>query len=65
MSVGMTERIRVIIDTEEEVRLALRLAATKAGMGVSDFVNMILRRELAAEIKDARKYIPRHEQGEE
>jgi hypothetical protein len=60
MSLGMAERIRMIIDTEEEIRLAVKLAATKAGMKVSDFVNAILREHLGPEIKDARKYLPAH-----
>jgi hypothetical protein len=59
MNALMTERIRIIIDTEEDVRLAVRLAATKAGVGVSELINDILRRELADEIKDARKYVPK------
>lgn len=59
MNVVMAERIRMIIDTEEEIRLAVRLAATKANISVSELVNTILRDQLADEIKDARKYIPK------
>jgi hypothetical protein len=58
MPIDMAERIRLIIDTEEEVRLAIQLAATRAGMSKSEFVNSLLRKALANEIKDARKYVP-------
>lgn len=61
MSVLMAERIeriRLIIDTDEDVRLAVRLAATKADVSPSEFVNGILRKALAAELRDARKYLP-------
>ncbi len=61
MNVVMATRIRMIIDTEEEIRLAVKLAALKSGKGVSELVNDILRRALAAEIKDARKYTPEKE----
>lgn len=56
----MAERIRVIIDTDEEIRLAIRLAATKADVTTSELVNSILRKALASEIEDARKYLPSH-----
>ena len=65
MTVSMAERIRIIIDTDEEVRLAIRLAATKADKSVSELVGDILRRELADEIKDARKYLPKKKPGAE
>jgi hypothetical protein len=55
----MAERIRIIIDTEEEVRLAVRLAATKADLTASQLINGILRRALAGEIADAKKYLPK------
>lgn len=61
----MTERIRVIIDTEEEVRLAIRLAASKRNMTASELVNSILRKALAEEIKDAKKYVPPKESATE
>ena len=56
MSIGMTKRIRIIIDTEEEIRLAVRLAATRADLTASELINNILRKALIAEIEDARKY---------
>ena len=59
MNAAMTERIRLIIDTEEEIRLAVRLAATKADISPSQLVNALLRKSLAAEIEDAKKYLPR------
>jgi hypothetical protein len=58
MSVDMAERIRMIIDTDEETRLAVRLAATKQGVSTSALVNSILRKALPSEIKDAKRYLP-------
>jgi hypothetical protein len=55
----MVERIRMIIDTEEEVRLAVKLAATAAGVSSSELVNSILRKALPNEIRDAKKYLPK------
>jgi hypothetical protein len=56
---ALMARIRLIIDTDEEVRLAVKLAATKGDMSTSELVNNILRKALAGEIQDARKYLPR------
>lgn len=58
MSVLMAERIRMIIDTDEEIRLAVKLAANKAGLSVSEFVNRVLREKLVNELRDAKKYLP-------
>lgn len=63
MNTDMAERIRIIIDTDEEVRLAVRLAATKADLTTSQLVNKILRESLAAEIQDAKKYLPKKKGG--
>lgn len=52
-------RVRMIIDTDEEIRLAVRLAATKTDRSISELVNSILRKALADEIRDARKYLPK------
>lgn len=59
MNATMTERIRLIIDTDEDVRLAVKLAASKADLSVSDLLNRVLRERFAEEIRDAKKYIPR------
>ena len=60
MHAVMAERIRLIIDTDEVNRLAVRLAAVKAGKSPSEIVNGLIRQHLAAEIRDARKYaVPR------
>lgn len=58
MEVLMAERIRMIIDTDEELRLAVKLAANKAGVSASEFVNQVLRERLVQELRDARKYLP-------
>lgn len=59
MNAVMAERIRLIIDTDEEIRLAVKLAATKADLTTSELVNQILRARLAEEIRDAKKYLPK------
>ncbi len=50
------ERIRLIIDTEEVIRAAVRLRALKTGKDNSEAVNDILREALASEIAEVRRY---------
>jgi len=57
MSAAAVSRIRIIIDTEEDIRLGVRLAATKAEKTPSQLINDILRKALPGEISDARKYV--------
>jgi hypothetical protein len=57
MLADMAERTRLIIDTEEDLRLAVHLAAGAAGMSKSQFVNALLRKALANELKDVQKYM--------
>lgn len=57
----MVERIRLVTDTDEEIRLAVKLAAAREGVSASELVNRILRRYLSAEIRDAKKYARRPE----
>lgn len=45
-------RIRLIIDTEDVIRQAVRLRALKRRCTASDVVNEVLRREFAEEIED-------------
>ncbi len=59
MNTLMTTRIRLIIDTEEEIRLAVRLAATKADVSPSELINSLLKKHLAVEIEDAKRYLPK------
>ncbi len=58
MSVSMTERIRLMVDTEDVIRRAVRLRALKQGDDVtnSDVVNAILREALADEIAEVSSY---------
>lgn len=58
MNSVMAERIRIIIDTDEEVRLAVNLAATKADISISELINGILRQHLTKEIEIAKNYVP-------
>lgn len=59
MNALMGKRIRLIVDLDEDVRLAVRLAATKADESASKIVSDILREALNSEIEDAKKYVPR------
>ncbi len=59
MLVDMAERIRIIIDTDDEVRLAVKLAATKQDVSVSELICNLVRAHLGPEIQDAKKYIPK------
>jgi hypothetical protein len=58
MSVCMAERIRMIIDTDKAIRLAVRLEATKTNKSPSQIINDILRRELADMNEQAGRYLP-------
>src|SRR5262249_53938206 len=55
----VSEHVRLSVLTDDEIRLAVRLAATKADVTPSQLVNDILRQALADEIRDAKKYLPR------
>ena len=59
MTATMAERTRMIIDTEEALRLAVKLRAMKDGCSTSEVVNKILRRELREELADTHKYLPK------
>ncbi len=58
MTVLMTERIRLIIDTDDLLRRAVHLRRIKMGGSVtaSDVVNGILREALAQEINEVASY---------
>jgi len=58
----MAERIRLIIDTDDDLRRAikLRLLRGPAGATTSDLVNEILRKALADEVAEVQSY-PRPE----
>jgi hypothetical protein len=64
MLADMAERIRIIIDADEEVRLAVKLAATKQDVSISELVCNLVRAHLGAEIQDAKKYLPRRKKGD-
>jgi len=59
LSVMGAKRVRLMIDTTEEIRLGVRLASMQRDKSPSEVINEILMRHLAEEIKDARKYAPR------
>ena len=54
----MAERIRLIVDTDDLIRRAVRLRALKRGsdVTVSDVVNEALRKEFAEEIAEVENY---------
>lgn len=58
MNIVMADRIRIIIDTDEEVRLAVHMAATKADVSISELITSILRQHLAKEMAIAKEYVP-------
>lgn len=62
MSALMTERIRLVILTDEELRDALQLRAAKRRKNQSDMADEILRRELAPEIAELRDQPPDHDE---
>ena len=50
------DRIRLIVDTEEIIRLAVRLRGLRTGQDNSQVVTEILRKALAEEIAEASKF---------
>jgi ribosomal protein S7 len=50
------DRIRLVVDTEEVIRRAVRLRALRTGKDNSDVVNDVLREALADEITEASKF---------
>lgn len=58
MTATMAKRPRLIIDLPEDVRIAVKLAAMKRDVGISELVTSVLREAFKAEIKDAQKYVP-------
>lgn len=59
MTATMTKRPRLNIDAPDDVRLAMKLAAAKADKSVSELVLELIQQHYAAEIRDARKYLPK------
>jgi hypothetical protein len=48
----MSERIRLIIDTDDRLRRAVRMAAARLGFTPSQFVNKLLEQHLVEELAD-------------
>jgi hypothetical protein len=57
MDTMSAERIRLIIDTNEAVRRAVRRTAAERGLSPSELVNEILERELAPVIEEMDRLI--------
>lgn len=55
MQAVMAERIRLIVDTEEQLRRAVRIAAARRGISPSDIINELVRKHLAADVAEAQK----------
>lgn len=51
------ERIRVYFDADEELKLAIKQAALRAGIPATKMIEDVLKREFAAEVKEARKML--------
>ena len=61
MPTVMAERIRLIIDTEEVLRRAVRLRAAARGITHSDVINELIRKHLPKEVADAERAIAESE----
>lgn len=55
MQATMAARIRLIIDTEEELRRAVQIRAAATGRSPSEILNDLIRENFRAEITQARK----------
>ena len=55
----MAERIRIIIDADEEIRLAIKLAATRLDKSVSEVVCTLIKKAFPEEMRDAKRYAPK------
>lgn len=54
MTVGMASDVRLVIKTDDELRDALRLAAARLRVEMSELADSILREALADEISEIR-----------
>lgn len=61
MSAVMAERIRLIVDTEERFRRAVRIAAARRGISPSDVMNELIETHLADDVAEAQKAIAAEE----
>jgi plasmid stability protein len=50
-------RIRVYFDADEELKVALKVAAARQGVSVSALIETLLRREFSKEVEEARKSV--------
>jgi hypothetical protein len=57
MTATMASRIRLIIDTEEELRRAVQIRAAVTGVSPSEVMNDLIREHFRAEISQARRAI--------
>ena len=51
----MAERIRLIVDTEERLRRAVRIAAARRGVSPSDIMNELIETHLPNDVAEAVK----------
>jgi predicted HicB family RNase H-like nuclease len=50
-------RIRVYFDADEELKVALKVAAARQGVSVSALIETLLKREFPKEVEEARKSV--------
>jgi hypothetical protein len=50
-------RIRVYFDADEELKVALKVAAARQGVSVSALIENLLKREFSKEVEEARKSV--------
>lgn len=55
MPVDMAEKVRLVIQTDDELRAALKLEAARQGLEMSELADSILRAELADALKEIRE----------
>ncbi len=55
MTATMASRIRLIIDTEEELRRAVQIRAAATGRSPSEVMNELIREHFRTEISQARR----------
>ena len=65
MQAMMTKRPRLNIDAPDDVRLAMKLVSARTDKSISELVLELIQREYAAEIRDARKYLPKKKHDDE
>lgn len=57
---GLMERVRMIFDTDERIRRAVKIRAARTGATPSDVINEAIEKHLSDEIEEAEESIRKH-----